>query len=434
MKIPHDRRLTQRFALLCAAAIALVGCGPETPALRIPEIPSRPLDPALAQAVTEARSNLVAEPTVAANWGRLGQAFDAADFGAEAQQCYQEAGTRDPSAARWRHLQALRLLANDAERGIVLLEEAARLAGTTTDAPRLRWAQALVERGRFLQATQALSPLLTTQPAHAAARLEMGRAVLALGQTATAIEWLSPCVTNRYTARPAALLLSQAKLRSADSDAAARFARMAATMPKPYDWPDPFLKEVQALRQDRNRLSEQANQLLLERRIPDAELVISNLLTRLPNDPEGLLLLGRIRLQQRRCDEAEKALRQHLQATPTSLNGLVQLGMSQYCQSQWTEAAATFQKAIDLKPDFAQAHFNLGLAKSRAGDSASAIGSFREALRCNPGDANTHATLAEELFRMRRPTEATTHLERALSLEPGNPRARAVREKYAATR
>lgn len=424
----------QSLALICAVAVALAGCGPGAPAVQIPAIPPRPLDSALARAVSEARSNLVEQPTLADRWGKLGQAFDAADFGAEALQCYGEAGSRDPSAARWRHLQALRLLATDAERGLALLEEATRLAGTNTDAPRLRLAQALVERGRFLQATQTLSGLLSHQPAHPAARLEMGRATLALGQPTEATQWLSPCVTNPYTTRPAALLLSQAKLRLADPDSAAKYARMAAGMPKPFDWPDPFLKEVQALRQDRNRLSEQANQLLQERRIPEAELVLSNLLSRLPGDPEGLLLLGRVRLQQRRCEDAEKTLRQHLQASPGSLNGMVQLGMSLYCQSKWAEAADAFQKAIELKPDFAQAHFNLGLARSRNGDSTGAIESYNEALRCNPGDANTHATLAEELFRLRRAAEAEAHLGRALALDPRNPRARAVRDKNPAIR
>lgn len=422
------RRLPLSSIPVYAVALLVLGCQQEPVP---PLIPNHQLDPALAKTVQKARDQVLGSPKSAAAWGKLGQAFDAADFGIEAAQAYQQASQLDPLSPRWKHLLGLRQLRESPELALTQLTEAARLAGTNTDAPRLRLAQALIERGQTSEATNQLGPLLAATPAHAAARLEMGRASLATGDPKSALQWLAPCTTNPFTARPALVLLGQAAARSGDSENAARFSRAATGMPKPFDWPDPFLREVQNLRQDRSRLTEQANALLQQRRIGEAENTLTNLLARSPNDPEALLLLGRIRIQQRRCDDAESTLRQLLQIQPHSPNGWVQLGMSLYCQSRWPDAADAFEKATQLKPDFAQAHFNLGLARSRSGNRTGAIQSLRNALRCNPGDANTHATLADELARDGKFTEAESHLAKALVLDPNNAKARALKQRTA---
>lgn len=417
-------------AAVVAVVVALAaasGCRPVDPVP--PEVPGSNLDPALRDSIAAARSNVLSSPRAGAVWGRLGQTFDAADFSGEAQACYAEATRREPGAPRWFHLLGLRQLQEAPDAALSNLTAAARSPSNTNDATRLRLAQALIERARFAEATNELAVLLGQQPAHAAGRVELARALLALGQAQPAPELLAPCLTNPYTARPAHLLMGQARLRLGDSEAAARHARIALSLPKPFDWPDAYLREVQELRRDRGKLAEQANALVQQRRLPEAEAVVTNLLARVPDDAEGLLLLGRLRLQQQRCPDAEAALERHLAVRPDSLNGLVQLGMALYCQSRWEESARAFGRAVALKPDFAQAHFNRGLAQSRAGDAAGAIASLREALRCSPGDANTHAALAEELFKSGESREGTEHLNRALALDPRNLRAGALRER-----
>jgi cytochrome c-type biogenesis protein CcmH/NrfG len=141
-----------------------------------------------------------------------------------------------------------------------------------------------------------------------------------------------------------------------------------------------------------------------------------------PNDPEGLLLLGRMNYLQRRCAEAEDAYRRHLQAQPDSLNGLVQLSLALICQERWTNAAAVLEHALALKPDFAQAHSNLGLARSKSGDTAGAIRAYRDALRSTPGDVNLLLNLAEELANAGQLEEAKQHVARAAALTPREPR------------
>lgn len=398
-------------------AAVLLFCGGCSPSPDPPLVPTESANLELRQRMEEARQAVLANPKSGMAWGRLGQSFEAAEFFREARVCYAEASAKDPTSPRWPHLSGLLQLQDDPEAAFAQLVRAATLSGPTNDASRLRLAQALVEHGRYADATNHLAALMIVRPEHPGARLELARVRLAEGRAAEAADLLTPCLTNPYTARPAAMLLSQSRARTGDAASAAALAAKAAGMPRPFDWPDPFLREVQELRQDRVRTAERLNGLLIQRRFEQAEALLQPLLGRNPDDPEVLLLLGRLRLQQGRCTEAETALRRHLVAQPDSLNGLIQLGLALMCQSRWEEAGETFGQAADVKPDFAQAHFNRGVARSRAGDSVGAVASWREALRCSPGDARTHQLLADELARQGQEAEAAQHRERASRLQ-----------------
>ena len=257
----------------------------------------------------------------------------------------------------------------------------------------------------------------------------MARVLMARNELDRAAESLAPCATNVFTARPAMLLLSQIRQRQGDAASASALARRAAAMPRPADWPDPWLREVQGRRADRQKLQDQANGLLIQQRTKEAETVLAKLLRAFPDDPEGLLLLGRLRFQERRYPEAEEALRRHLALQPQSLHGSFQLGLVLMHQQRWNDAAAALRTAIALKPDFAQAHYNLGYALSAAGNATGAIASYREALRSRPGDAETHLALAEELHRAGQVDDARLHLGRSAELNPGDPRLAQLRER-----
>jgi tetratricopeptide (TPR) repeat protein len=427
------------FLMLLGFVLVGSGCRPPEPAATQPGPLARPvgvpepdvsaIDPKLAALIQTGQAQVRSQPASGEAWGRLGQAFEAAEFLDEAQVCYGRAVEQEPASPRWLHLLALRELGAQPEQALTHLRMASQLTGPPADASRLRWVQALVERGRWTEATAELTPWLAEHPEHPAARLEMARVLVAQGQAEAGLPWLGPCLTNPYTARPALLLLSQARLRVGDADGATAAARKAASMPRPFDWPDPYLREVHALHQDRQRLAEQANRLLMQQRLPEAEARLQTLLGEAPQDAEGWLVMGRLRLQQRRLPEAETALKRHLEIRPDSLNGLIQLGMALAGQARWPEAGATFERAVALKPDFAQAHFNLCLARAGAGDLTGAQQAIREALRCNPGDAAALAVLAELHLQAGQMTEGRAALTEALRLDPNQPRARALAER-----
>jgi tetratricopeptide (TPR) repeat protein len=394
-----------------------------------PPISFASLDPSLRTIVETSRAAVVQAPKSAGAWGKLGEALHAAEFHAQARFCYSNAAFLDPNAFRWPYLLGLLELQEEPEKAIQHLARATELAGGKTDSPRFQLGRALVERGRYEEAAPHLQTLLTGNPNHAAARLELARVHFSRNALREATREIQPALSNSYTMRPALQLVAQMAQRNGQLETAASVARRAASLPRGFDWPDPVLRDVQSLRTDRARLAEQANALLQQQRLADADALLAKLLNAFPEDPEGLLLLGRLRYLERRCAEAEAVLKRHLAVQADSLNGLVQLGLALHCQQRWSDAIATLERVIQLKPDFAQAHVNLAAARARSGDSAGAIRSYRDALRCNPGDVNTHMALAEELANAGDLPGAAEHVQRAAILSPNDPRIRQAREQ-----
>ncbi len=371
----------------------------------------------------------MAAPKSAAAWGRLGQGLHAAEFNAEATFCYSNAARLDPRAARWPYLLGVLELQEQPDTALQHFTRATGLAAGQTDAPRFALARALVERGRYDEARPHLELLILANPGHAAAHLELARVHAARNQFKEATRELQMPLTNSFTMRQGYLLASQVAQRNSQPEVAAQLSRLASSIPRGFDWPDLFLKEVQSLRTDRVKLADAANGLIQQQRLAEAEGVLGKLLHSFPNDAEGLLLLGRLRYLQKNCAEAEAAYRRHLEVQPQSLNGLIQLGLALICQERWTNAAAVLEQAVALKPDFAAAHHNLGLARAKAGDSAGAIGAFRDALRCTPGDVNVLFALAEELANAGRLPEAIDCVKRAEVLAPRDSRLPKAREQ-----
>lgn len=417
--------------LLVLVALSWVGCSSNS---EPPRVITSSLDKPLISLIETTRQAVVSAPESGMAWGRLGQAYHTAEFAAEAQRCYERALQLDLGSPAWPHLLGVLQLQDQPEAAFVNLARAADLAGAWTDASRVRLVHALVERGRYDDALKHIHLLLAGDPVHAGARLQKARIQFIRGEIDAAADAIQPCLTNAFTRRPAALLFAQILHRNGELEAAVQLTRGAASMPRPSDWPDPFLREVQSLRLDRQRLEDQVNGLLVAQRLPEAEVALDRLVAVFPDTPEGLLLLGRLRIQQRQCAEAESVLRRHLMLQPSSLNGSIQLGLALLCQQRWPDAVLVLRGAIALKPDFAQAHFNLGYALGRTGDSAAAILSFREALRCSPGNASAHTALAEELLKNGDSTSASAHVERALELNPNDAKARALRERLSGRR
>jgi tetratricopeptide (TPR) repeat protein len=415
-------------ALLAILLLLLAGCAkkidkPIANQTSIPTPDISSLDSSQSQILSNSQVAVRSQPQSADAWGRLGQVFEALELKTEAEICYQRAVELDPASGRWLYLLALVQLEQKPDLALSNLILAVQKLPATNDAPRLRLAQALIERARISEAESHLQSLLALNPNHPAARLELARIKLAQSNHPFTLELLRPALTNAYTTRPALLLLSQAHQRSGDHAGATVLARRAAALPEPFDWPDPFLREIQSLLPNDQNLSERANQFIMQGRFDEAESLLIQLTQRAPQNPEPLLLMGRLRIQQRRCAEAGKFLQQHLTLRTNSLQGYVQLGLAHYCESRWQDAAEAFRKATELKPDFAQAHYNLALALSRLNNSPAAISSFQSALRINPADANAHAELAEELLRTGDKSSAHAHATEALRIHPQHPKA-----------
>lgn len=410
--------------ILAAGIVLSAGLGvwksrtqPEPPA-----VPLGQIDPVLRQLIETSRVAVARAPRSGAAWGRLGEALHAALFNPEARFCYSNAAARDPENFRWPYLGGVLEQQGDQDLSVRLLTRAVELAPAHNDSPRFQLARTLVEQGKLDQAEPLLRLLLAAHPNHAAARVELARVHLARGAFKEATLTLQPAMTNQYTIRSATLLAAQIAQRNQQPEVAAQLSRAAAALPRTFDWPDPVLREVQAQRTDRARLAEQANEFLQRQQFAEAGAVLGKLLGVAPEDPEGLLLLGRLHYLQKHCREAELVYRRYLKIQPDSLNGLIQLGLTLMCREQWSNAVAVLEQTVALKPDFAQAHNNLGTARARAGDVPGAIRAYRDALRSSPGDINLVLNLAEELANAGQLEEAREQVARAAALNPKDPR------------
>lgn len=406
---------------LAIAGLLLAGCQrPVEP----PAVSTVSLDTALDSLVADSRQAVLSAPKSAEAWGKLGQALHAAEFFPEARQCYRRAAELDPRSPRWPHLLGVLELADDFESGVRNLQRAVELGGPQSVTSRLRLGQALLERGRNNEAIFQLNLLVTQDTPSQAASLGLARALVAGNEMEKAAT-----ILQGIPSRDATMLLAQIRQRQGDAVESVRLVRLAPTLQDSQESPDPFLNEVLSLRADARSLADHANALLVQRRSADAETIINRLLQNYPGNPEGLLLLGRLRYQQQRCGEAEEILRRHLAAQPESLNGLLQLALSQFCQQRWNEAASSLKQAVALKPDSGPAHYNLGYALLRTGDAEGGITALREAVRCDPGDARTRLALADALRRKGDFADARVQLERVLEANPNQTTARQMLDR-----
>lgn len=170
-----------------------------------------------------------------------------------------------------------------------------------------------------------------------------------------------------------------------------------------------------------------AHALFESGRMPEAERAWREILSRKPEDPdalhmlgfilattgradEGLALLGRAidkaprvaGLRSNRAvalhrlgrdDEAERDLRRALELDPRQPAALDLLGNIRLKQGRADEAAAAYRRALAVAPRMVEAHVGLGSALMRRGDREGARKSLEAALRLNPNDADVHYNL-----------------------------------------
>ncbi len=163
---------------LVLIALSWLGC---SRSVEPPRVITSSLDRPLISLIETTRQAVVSAPESALAWGRLGQAFHTTEFVAEAQSCYEHAIQLDSRSPAWPHLMGVLQLQDQHEAAFANLARAADLAGTRTDASRVRLVQALVERGRYDDALKHIHLLLAGDPLHASARLQKGRILFVRG-------------------------------------------------------------------------------------------------------------------------------------------------------------------------------------------------------------------------------------------------------------
>jgi len=413
------------FALLAGAMWFTLG-------RRAPEPPvavTSGLDPAIAQLMERSRCEVKASPRSGEAWGRLATVWLHAQFNSEAEWAFARAERYSPRDARWPYLHGILLKEDQPEAAVARFEAAVRLCGDQPDAPRLRLARLLLERGRLDEAEAQFQSLLRREPTHPPALLGLARIRLAQGRAAESAGLLSRCADDRHVARSAQALSAQVQRHLGHAEMADAASRALDRMPPDTAWPDPYWTEALQYRVGKTAWLEQAQALIDAGRLEAALEALNRIAKDYPDDGESRYLMGWILNREGQGSEAERSLREHLRLSPQSPKGLAQLAVALLAQERYAEAIEVLRQAIQVKPTWAELHFNLGYALTHLGRKDEAIAGFREALRYDPNYVDAYITLADLLIEKGGRDEAAGLLRQALLLNPGDERVRILQRR-----
>jgi predicted O-linked N-acetylglucosamine transferase (SPINDLY family) len=153
-------------------------------------------------------------------------------------------------------------------------------------------------------------------------------------------------------------------------------------------------------------------------RLPQAEAIYRQILSRHPNHVGAMILLGGLAVQMGRLDAGIELLRQAIRREPRYAEAHYNLGIGLQAKGQLDEAIIAFRQAIRLRPDFPDSHINLGIVFQDKGQLDEAIASFRQAIRLKPGYAEAHYNLGIPLQAKGQLDEAAAAYQQAIRLKP----------------
>jgi tetratricopeptide (TPR) repeat protein len=395
-----------------------------------PEVPGEIVDPAVVEAIDEARRHVISDPRSSSTWGKLGMIFNAYRCYSQASVCFSEAEKLDPLDRRWPYFQGLDVTRRDPARGIVFLKRAAELSGDEHYEPHLRLGEVLLDLGRETEAEQCFRRVLKIEPGCLFANLDLGRLAAQRGDFQGSIPDLEKAAGGPQTGRAATRLLATVYMRLGRTADARRAREEWKRMPEDRPWHDPLLGITMALAAGKQTLLKRADDLDREGNYRDALQIAEDLLIKYPEDAWIYNTVIRELFALQEWDRAKQMIQRAIAAAPAMIAPHEFLGkilFREAAQQETSEggpaarekflaAAECFRRIIDRKSDDANAHFALGQCYRRAGDDERARPAFEEALRCRPDDANVHTGLAELLIDHGRDYEALEHLQYAIKL------------------
>jgi Flp pilus assembly protein TadD len=420
------------MTVLSVALISFIAPGPKTPAP--PDIDITALDPVVAELIRTNLQTVRAAPHSAAAWGKLGSVLMHYEFTDEAEGAFARAEQLAPQEPRWPYLHGLFIGSRNVVGATEKFRRATVLTGDKPDAPRLRLAQNLAERGLNEEAALHFQTLLQHTPGHPAARLGLARIRQSEGRPAEATNLLASCLQDPHTRHSAYALLAMLEQALGNLPAAEVAARTSSTLPADVAWPDPWWNEALVWRVGRKALLEDAAVLIERGAWTEAQATLGSIIRTYPNESEAWYLMGWIFNQQQRGAEAERALREYVRLSPQSPKGYAQLAVALLGQRRHVDAVEVLQTGLKLKPTWRELHSNLGYACVQLGRDEEAIGHFRNALALDPNYLPTHTALAELLARRGQIDEVRALLRRALELSPSDRRAKAMLDQLEALR
>jgi len=171
--------------------------------------------------------------------------------------------------------------------------------------------------------------------------------------------------------------------------------------------------------------AELANAVRLHRagELSQAARLYEAILSREPEQPDALNLLGDLRQQQGQFARAVELCSRAVALRPREAAYHANLAEAYRAVGQFDQAVVHGRAALDLRREYPEAHNNLGLALKALGQVGEAADHFRVALALRPRFFAAQMNLAEMFLELRKAEEALPHSRLAVALQPSFPQA-----------
>jgi tetratricopeptide (TPR) repeat protein len=158
-------------------------------------------------------------------------------------------------------------------------------------------------------------------------------------------------------------------------------------------------------------------------RIKLAKRRYEEVLSKQPDQPDALHLLGVIALEEQKIETAIELISKAVLALPTEESVRNNLGNAYKAAGRLAEAQISYKKAIALAPRFVAARLNLGNLQIDMGEFRPAVESFESAIELDPNLADAYIGVATAHRALEEFGLAEAALRRAISLQPNLNRA-----------
>ena len=232
-------------------------------------------------------------------------------------------------------------------------------------------ARALVQLGRFPEASARIERALSINPDFAIAHEVRGEFFFAKGEMSAAVEEFQHALTLNPQREHTRMKLAQALLYTGQVDEA-----------------EDVETEIREASQDNQNIAKAAD-LEKEGKHEEAEKIYRQILTRHPDNVSAMRLWARLGIEQEKYGGAEKLLLQAVKVAPGFGRAWADLCTVQFEQEKYDDVIASAKQLIKISPRLPEGHIWLASASASAGEHRDAVEAFDTALKIAPNHCGT---------------------------------------------